>query len=234
MLIEIYEILSKHYGRQNWWPIVENGKCLYKEEFLNRERTEEEIFEIIVGAILTQNTAWNNVVKSIIKLKERGFFSIEKIISAPLDEIATLLVSSGYFNQKAKKIKEMCNFLKNEGGIEALKRLPLEILRKKFLSVWGVGPETADSIILYAFNHPVFVVDAYTKRIFSRLGYIDEKMDYEEIRRFFETNLRRDVVLFKEYHALIVEFGKTICRKKSLCERCFIKQLCRYPEVESA
>ncbi|MGC8765332.1 MAG: endonuclease III domain-containing protein [Brevinematia bacterium] len=221
-LLEIYNLLKERYGNQNWWPIVENGECLYKEEFLRRERTEKEIFEIIVGAILTQNTQWKNVVITIDNLKREGLFSLNKILSTETEKIADLIRPSGYYNQKAKKLKAISELIMREGGIMALKKLGVQEARKKLLSVWGVGFETADSILLYGFNFLIFVIDAYTRRIFSRLGFISEDSDYEKIRIYFQENLPHNTEIYKEYHALIVEFGKEICTKKPRCEKCFL------------
>lgn len=226
-LIEIYNLLMKIYGEQNWWPIVENKKCLYKKEFMKRERTDEEIFEIMVGAILTQNTSWTNVVSAIINLKENNVFSIDKIVKIEHKELSNLIKPAGYYNQKAKKLKILAEFL-NNNQINKLRKLSTYELRNSFLSLWGIGCETADSIVLYGFNKPIFVVDAYTKRIFLRLGKIKEDSEYEDIRNFFEKNLPQDSFIYKEYHALIVEFGKNLCKKKPLCDDCIFKANCPY------
>ncbi len=226
-LMDVYNILKSKYGEQNWWPIVEDQNCLYKKEFMERERTEEEIFEIMVGAILTQNTNWTNVVRAIINLKERNGFSIDKIRKLENRELSILIKPAGYFNQKAMKIKILADFLKNN-KIYNLKKLSTYELREKFLSLWGIGFETADSIVLYGFNRPIFVIDAYTKRIFSRLGFIDINEDYENIREYFEQNLPSNTQIYKEYHALIVEFGKNLCKKKPSCEICILRHDCLY------
>ncbi len=226
-LIEIYRILMKNFGEQNWWPIVEGEKCLYKKEFMERERTDDEIFEIMVGAILTQNTNWTNVVSAIINLKENNVFSIDKIVKIEDKELSNLIKPTGYYNQKAKKLKILTNFLK-EKSINELRKLSTYELRQSLLSLWGIGYETADSIVLYGFNRPVFVVDAYTKRIFLRLGKINENFEYEDIRNFFEENLPKDSFIYKEYHALIVELGKNLCKKKPFCNDCIFKANCPY------
>ena len=227
-LIEIYNLLSNFYGRQNWWPVVqENGDCIYKEEYLYRERTSEEIFEIIAGAILTQNTNWNNVVKAIFNLKQANVLSVNKILNMDLEELANLIKPSGFYSQKAKKLKVVAKFIESAGGIDFLRNFPLKELREKLLSLWGIGYETADSILLYGFNHPVFVVDAYTKRIFFRLGFLERNSSYEDVRIFFEKNLPDDVIIYKEFHALIVEFGKNLCKKIPLCRNCFLSDRCK-------
>ncbi|MCX7821299.1 MAG: hypothetical protein N2258_06450 [Brevinematales bacterium] len=226
-LIDIYNLLVDFYGEQNWWPIIEGRECVYKKEFMERERTDEEIFEIMIGAILTQNTSWTNVIVAIINLKENNIFSPYKISEIENSKLSQLIKSAGYFNQKAKKLKILCSFLLNN-KISELKKLSVYDLRQKFLSLWGIGYETADSIVLYGFNKPVFVVDAYTKRIFSRLGFFPENSEYETIRDLFEKNLPQSSNLYKEYHALIVEFGKNLCKKRPLCNNCSFNENCAY------
>lgn len=205
--------LLKHYGPQHWWPITTKDK-IHKE------------FEIILGAILTQNTAWSNVEKSLRELEKNNLIGVERIRGIEEKKLAELIRSSGYYNQKAKKLKAVANFLK-ENKINQLEKLETGILRKKLLDVHGIGNETADSILLYALNKPVFVVDAYTKRIFSRIGLKCEDSSYEEVQNFFHSRLKRDTKMFNEYHALIVEHGKRICKKKPLCDECVLKIMCK-------
>ncbi|MCL5019193.1 MAG: endonuclease III domain-containing protein [Patescibacteria group bacterium] len=226
-MVEIYNELSVRYGQRNWWPVIQGDECLYLPEFQERKRTPEEIFEIITGAILTQNTAWPNVVKAIIRLKQAGIFSPADFETIPVSELAELIRPAGYFNQKAKKLKIIACFIRNDlrGDILSLEKFPLIEARKKLLDLWGIGPETADSILLYGYGFPVFVVDAYTKRVFSRLGFFPEKSDYEEVRQLFEKGLPKDVRLYREYHALIVEFAKEFCRKKTPCDGCFLQNV---------
>lgn len=193
---KVYDLLYKKYDSQHWWPVSSN----------NPE------FEIIVGAILTQNTNWKNVEKSIKNLKENNMLDKNTIKRINITKLAALIRSSGYYKQKAKKLKEFVSF---KG----------EINRENLLSIWGIGPETADSILLYAYNKPVFVVDAYTKRIFSRLG---TKLDsYNEYQKFFHKNLPKDYKLFNEYHALLVELAKKHCKTIPICDNCPLNKECK-------
>ena len=206
-LQDIYEKLYRHFGPQSWWPA-------------------ETPFEVIVGAILAQNTNWQNVAKAIDNLKRAKLLSPRKLYSLSRPRLAKLIRPSGYFNIKAKRLKEFLNFLfKNYGG--SLKRMfgrPQEDLRKEILAVKGIGPETADSILLYAGGLPVFVVDAYTKRIFSRQKLLNEDTEYHQVQELFTRSLKKDVQLYNEYHALIVRLGKDFCKKtKPKCEICPIK-----------
>ncbi|MEK6564123.1 MAG: endonuclease III domain-containing protein [Candidatus Omnitrophota bacterium] len=203
----IYQKLYRHFGPQAWWP-------------------GETCFEVIVGAILTQNTNWQNVSKAIANLKKAKVLSPKKLYSLPQSKLAQLIRPSGYFNIKAKRLKEFLNFLFNNygGSLKKMFGRPLEDLRKEILSVKGIGPETADSILLYAGGLPVFVVDAYTKRIFSRQKLLSEEADYHTVQKIFVENLKRDIRLYNEYHALIVRLGKDFCKKtKPKCEICPIK-----------
>ncbi|MEA1889324.1 MAG: endonuclease III domain-containing protein [Pseudomonadota bacterium] len=203
----IYEILNTHYGPQHWWPA-------------------ESAFEVMVGAVLVQNTAWKNASSAIVNLQKAGLMSSSAIHQTPVDELASVIVSSGYFNIKAKRLKALCQWLEEQGGIEQLRQQQLTPLRKDLLGVHGVGPETADDIILYAFNKPVFVIDGYTRRLFSRLGLIQADLAYEVLRRDFELALAGDVELFSQYHALIVVHAKNICRKQPVCEKCCLRKSC--------
>lgn len=209
LLIEIYESLLSAFGPQGWWPA-------------------ETPFEVCVGAILTQNTNWQNVEKAIQNLKEKNLLEPEKLYGLPLEELAQLIRPCGYYNLKAKRLRNFLTFLFSEyqGDLSAMAKEETESLREKLLTVRGLGPETVDSILLYAFERPVFVVDAYTYRIFSRHRLIPEEIDYESLRTFFETNLPEDVSLYKEYHALIVACGKALCKKaRPLCETCPLRDI---------
>lgn len=203
LLLEIYRRLLAHFGNQHWWPA---GTA----------------FEMIVGAILTQNTAWSNVEKAIGNLRDRELLSIESIEQMDLDELALLIRPSGYFNQKARKLKSFCTHIREFWNGDLIRFLSQEMqsLRTELLSLHGIGPETADSIVLYAGFHPSFVVDAYTFRIFSRHGWIEETIDYDSLRSFFMEALDPDAALFQEYHALLVKTGKLYCRKNPLCAEC--------------
>jgi endonuclease-3 related protein len=204
--MNIYRKLYRAYGPRNWWP-------------------GETDFEVMVGAILTQNTSWRNVEKAIQKLKEKRALSPEGIRRLKKSQLAPLIRSSGYYRIKADRLKSFVNFFfENYGGnLGRMGKARLEESRRKLLGVSGIGPETADSILLYGLRKPIFVVDAYTKRILSRHGLISEKATYEEIQKLFMDHLPSDEKLFNEYHALLVYLGKTLCRKIPRCEICPIR-----------
>jgi endonuclease-3 related protein len=203
----IFERLLRAYGPQHWWP-------------------GDTPFEVIVGAVLTQNTAWRNVERAIETLKARQALDARVILDLPLEELARLIRASGYFNVKARRLRALCQWYVDEGGLEALQDLPTDKLRHRLLRVHGIGPETADDILLYAFERPVFVIDAYTRRIFSRLGLLDGETGYEHLREAFEQALGPDAGLFNEYHALIVVHGKDVCRPAARCEGCCLAAVC--------
>lgn len=184
----------------------------------------------MVGAVLVQNTAWTNVEKSIKKLKQKNVLHAEKIIELSHDSLATLIRSSGYYNVKAKRLKNFCEWYVRQGGYEKLIKLSSQELRNNILQVNGIGFETADDILLYAFHHAYFVVDAYTRRLFTRLKLLKQNLvGYEDIRQFIEENLKNnDVKLYQEFHALIVYHAKTICRSKPLCDKCIFNDKCQY------
>ncbi len=198
----IYQQLHTRYGVRHWWPA-------------------DTPFEVMLGAILTQNTAWTNVEKALANLKAADCIDPEAILACPLVELARRIRPSGYYNQKAARLKRIAAFVLQHGGIGRLRGQPLEELRPRLLALNGVGPETADSILLYALEKPVFVIDAYTRRIFSRLGALRGDERYETLRALFERSLpARDTALFNEYHALIVEHAKRHCKVKPLCAGC--------------
>jgi endonuclease III related protein len=199
-----YQTLLDHLGPQNWWPA----------------RTP---FEVIVGAILTQNTSWTNVERAIANLRREHLLTPHALGRVPTARLASLIRSSGYFRQKAKKLKAFVRFLRAEysGSLARMFRTPTLELREELLAVHGIGPETADSILLYAGHKKVFVVDAYTKRIFSRHGLVSENVPYEELRSLIEAALPRDVSRYNEFHALLVQVGKNWCRPRELrCADC--------------
>ena len=203
-LKKTYKKLFTAFGPQHWWP-------------------GDTPFEVIVGAILTQNTAWTNVEKAIHNLKKAKLLTPGKLHDLSQDEIAKYIRPAGYFNIKAKRLKHFLNYLfDNYGGnLKKMFKKRTDALRRELLSVNGIGPETADSILLYAGNHPVFVVDAYTKRIFSRHQVVKADAEYHDIQELFMKNLPHDVKMFNEYHALIVKAGRDFCRtRKPLCSRC--------------
>jgi endonuclease-3 related protein len=180
----------------------------------------------MVGAILTQNTAWTNVEKAIAALKARDRLSPQAILAARRDRLAQWIRPSGYFNIKSERLRQFCRWYQDQGGWEVLCRRDTQALRRELLAVKGVGPETADDMLLYAFERPVFVIDAYTRRIFSRLGLVEENEGYEALRARFEEGLEPDVALFNEYHALIVQHGKEVCRKRPRCGDCELARDC--------
>lgn len=210
-MYHLYENLLSTHGPQGWWPI--KGK--YYPNDYSIPRTDEEVLEIIIGAILTQNTAWKNVEKALDRLYDRKLIDIDNMLKMPEKKLARLIKPAGYFNQKAKKLKIMIQFLKKE-KITELKKQNEKELRQKLLSLWGVGPETADSIILYAFKKPMFVVDVYTRRLLKKEGVItDEKMPYDALQKLItdQLNIQDDnerVKIYNEFHALIVAKGKNL------------------------
>jgi endonuclease-3 related protein len=202
-LTEIYELLYEAFGPQHWWP-------------------GETPFEVITGAILTQNTSWTNVEKAIANLKSAGCLDAEALYRIELSRLAELIRPAGYYNIKAKRLKNFLEWLfDNYGGnLANLEPVATSQLREELLAIKGVGRETADSILLYALGRPVFVVDAYTARIAVRHGLIEPDADYEQLRELFESNLPQDTQLFNEYHALLVRAGKEFCRPKARCPGC--------------
>jgi endonuclease-3 related protein len=207
-LKEIYDLLYKRFGPQDWWP-------------------GDTPFEVIVGAILTQNTNWTNVEKAIINIKNADLLTPEKLHHIDITKLAALIRPAGYFNIKAKRLKNFLDwFFENyDGKLVNLEKVRTSELREQLLSVKGIGPETADSILLYAFNRPVFVVDAYTARSCARHQLINEDADYHQIQETFESNLPCDTQLFNEYHALIVNLGKNYCKPTPKCEECPLNPL---------
>lgn len=205
--LEIYSRLYDHYGPQNWWP-------------------GETPFEILVGAVLTQNTSWTNVVKAITALKDRGLLSYDALHAASAEEIAAAIRPSGYYNLKARRLANLLKMIaeRYDGELTQLLADSTANARENLLQVQGVGPETADAILLYCGNHPLFVVDAYTHRVFSRHRLAPEECGYHELQELFTANLPEDPRLFNEYHALIVMVGKEFCKKGTpLCEHCPLK-----------
>jgi endonuclease III related protein len=203
-LDEYYNALFTAFGPQHWWP----GKTP---------------FEVIVGAILTQNTSWTNVERAIANLRRANLLTPAAMEKSSPAVIESLIRSSGYFRQKARKLKAFCSFLRYEysGSLKKMFAQPTAVLRQQLLGVFGIGPETADSILLYAGGHPVFVVDAYAKRMMSRHGWIEESAKYEDVRWVFERRFPGDAARFNEFHALIVQTGKRYCRRQEpLCGEC--------------
>lgn len=209
-LMEICNLLFSALGPQNWWP------------------AETEL-EMMVGAILTQNTSWNNVEKAIQNLKEKDLLSIKGLSQIPASILAGYIRSAGYYNIKAKRLKNLIKFIEDKynGDIDRLLPLDTDTIRKELLSVKGIGMETADSIILYGAGRPIFVVDTYTHRILTRHNLIEEEAGYNDLQLAFMDNLPNDAELFQEFHALIVKTGKDFCRKRPLCPNCPLEGLSR-------
>ena len=228
MILKIYNTLLKEYGYQGWWPVTPLGSCRGKLEPIYglKAKTNKQKLEIIFGAILTQNTSWKNVEKAIINLNKKNLIDINKILKIEHEELAAIIKSAGYFNQKAKKLKNISKFLKKY-PISKLEKMDLDKTRQLLLNVNGIGPETADSILLYALNKPIFVVDAYTKRIFINLGLVKSKDSYEDIQKLFMDHLPNNTKIFNEYHALLVEHAKKACNKKPKCDLCSLKKICK-------
>ncbi|MGD8926863.1 MAG: endonuclease III domain-containing protein [Thioalkalispiraceae bacterium] len=209
-LYQVYQRLFKYYGPQYWWPA-------------------ESRFEVMVGAVLTQNTSWTNVEKAIANLKQAKALNCKTLVNMNHNKLAELLKPVGYFNVKAKRLKNFCSWFQQ---VKKSGMIPTESLRLQLLSINGVGPETADDILLYAFNRPVFVIDAYTYRLVDRLGLIMEHPGYEALRNWFERKLARvneKVRVFNEYHALIVRHAKEHCRARApVCNTCCLRYKCVY------
>ncbi len=209
MIEKVYDVLYSTFGPQHWWPA-------------------ETPFEVVIGAILTQNTAWKNVERAIENLKKADALTPDKILKLPCDQLQELIRPAGFFKQKCERLKSVAAV-----DWDAVRSMPLKEAREFLLSIKGVGKETADSILLYALNKPIFVVDAYTKRIYSRLtGEVID--DYDQLRRIFESELGADVQKLNEMHALLVELAKRHCTKRNpKCEDCPLKKVCVYGSNQS-
>jgi endonuclease-3 related protein len=214
-LTEIYQLLYDAFGPQHWWP-------------------GESRFEIITGAILTQNTNWTNVEKAIANLIAADCLDAEKLHNLEPSQLAELIRPAGYFNIKAKRLKSFLSWLfeNYDGNLKNLENADTRQLREELLTVKGIGRETADSILLYALERPIFVIDAYTARITVRHGLIEPGADYEQLQYLFESNLPQDIQLFNEYHALIVRVGKEFCKPKAKCPPCPLEKLPHTIEIE--
>lgn len=211
-LMDIYGKLFKAYGPRHWWPA-------------------DSPFEVMVGAVLTQNTSWNGVEKAIAGLKKACRMDPEALLSLPEEKLQEIIRPSGYFRQKSARLRDLCRFLISGGGsgLSRPEEMPTPELRGRLLALKGIGPETADSILLYAFSRPVFVVDAYTIRLLDRLGILPGRGAYAEVQGLFTESLEEDADLFNEYHALIVVHGKEMCRKRNpLCGGCPLSDVCGF------
>ena len=210
----LYERMLGAYGAQHWWPA-------------------DSRLEIIVGAVLTQNTAWTNVEFALERLKSAQALTLERLLELPHEVLAECLRPAGYFNVKARRLQHLLRVIADAGGEQALVSLPTSPLRELLLAAHGTGPETADDILLYAYGRPVFVIDAYTRRLFARLGWADGGENYEVLRAGMERACTEDVALMQELHALIVRHAKVVCRHQPLCDACVLSAEClhfrRYP-----
>jgi endonuclease-3 related protein len=209
--IQVYQLLLEAYGSQDWWPA-------------------ETLFEVCVGAILTQNTNWGNVEKGIRNLKAAGCLTMEALVRLSEKELAELIRPAGFFNVKSARLKEFVRFVaeRADGDLARFFCCDWQELRQVLLAVKGIGPETADSILLYAGNKPSFVIDAYTRRIFSRLGVVDQTTGYEQLRGLFMEQLPQETALFNEYHALIVAHAKRHCKTRPVCDSCCLACCCSF------
>lgn len=206
-ILALYDALASHYGEQPWWPA-------------------ESAFEVVVGAVLTQNAAWSNVEKAIARMRHSGLLSLSAILASDQDSLADAIRPSGYYNIKAKRLRNLCEFLDAYDGLEGFAARDLEEQRRSLLAVNGVGPETADDILLYALDQPVFVIDTYTRRLLQRFSLASGVEDYEVLRSGFERVLDGDIYRYQQYHALIVMHAKAVCRKVPLCNRCPLAAIC--------
>lgn len=207
-LIKLYESLLEHYGEQNWWPI--------DREYHKKHGTDPRE-EIVIGAILTQNTNWRNVEKALNNLKRKNALSFEGVRTIPKRKLENLIKPAGFYRQKANYLKNFVNIYKDADELE-------KVSRDELLKVKGIGKETADAILLYALNRLSFVIDAYTKRLLSRLWNIQG--NYDELKKFFEENLPKDLKVYKEFHALIDEHCKQVCKKNPVCDVCPLTDFC--------
>lgn len=213
-LSEIYSLLFEKYGDQNWWPA----------------KTQ---FEVIVGAVLTQFIAWSNVVKAIDNIEKTGLLDVQKLYECDIELVKELIRPAGFFNRKAVILKAVLAFLVEEygGDLNKMFQTPLDVLREKLIKVRGIGPETADSILLYAGYKRIFVVDTYTIRVFTRLGLLNGDEKYHEVQAFFMKHIPHEVALYNQFHALIVKLGSNCCSgKKPKCGSCVLNGRCKYIE----
>lgn len=228
--IVVYRKLLKRFGPQGWWPAARKGRSepeYHPGRYLPLSGAER--FEICVGAILTQNTAWKNVEKAISALHRAKLMAPRKIMKAGRGRLAGLVRPTGYYNQKAARLANFAGYvcLKRAGGLKGIFAQPLEAARNELLSLNGIGPETADSMLLYAGGKATFVVDAYTCRLYERIGW-GKDPKYGEVKAFFENNLPCGVKLYNEFHALIVALGKEFCRTEPLCGKCPVRTVCKH------
>lgn len=211
---ELYEDLHGALGPQAWWPA-------------------ESRFEVLVGAVLTQNAAWRNVEQAITRLRDAALFAPEAILAAPVARVAECIRPSGYYNIKTQRLRAACEAWLALGGEQGMAAMPTLALRNALLAVHGLGPESVDDVLLYGFERPVFVIDAYTRRIFSRIGVVDPRAGYDTLQQQFQADLPVDAQQFNEYHALIVQLGKSFCRpRQPRCGDCPVLSRCAHGRAE--
>jgi endonuclease III related protein len=228
----VYKRLLSFHGPQGWWPIVNTGAGT-GEYHVKSPRSEADFFEIAIGAILTQNISWKNVDTSLAVLKKNDLLAPGKLMMMSGTRLAGLIKSTGYYNQKAKKIKNFLRWYRTYNyNWQLLKRKNPTALRDELLSINGIGPETADSILLYALGKKIFVVDAYTTRIFTRMGVLSGTEKYNEIQDLFHRRFCGRAIEYNEYHALIVAHGKDYCKKKPSCRKCCLIRYCRWNRLQ--
>jgi len=210
-LKELYDTLFNKFGPQHWWPVQRTGN-------------DTERFEVMAGAVLTQNTSWKNVERALHNLRKGGLLSPEAMLQTDEKTLAGAIRPAGYYNQKARKLKTLSR---------ALARFGREPTREELLGIWGLGPETVDSILLYAYGKPYFVIDSYTRRLLNRLGLTEsENIKYDDLQGVFRQQLPENIAMYKEFHALIVRLCKEYCKKKPLCRRCPLARSCGFSKPE--
>jgi endonuclease-3 related protein len=214
ILRQLYKALHRAYGPQGWWP-------------------GDGAVEIIVGAILTQNTNWRNVERALSNLRDAKLLDWKALRDVPAGRLARLIRPAGYYNVKAKRLKHFVAWLwrQHHGDLRLLRMLPLNQLRSELLGIHGIGPETADSILLYALDRPTFVIDAYTRRLAVRHGLVHGNPDYDKLKRYFEDRMPHSAKLYNEYHALVVAVGKKHCRPVARCEGCPLDGFAHDPQA---
>lgn len=224
--MKLFNTLFSTYGNQGWWPTTKPNTI--NPSYHNKTLSEKQKLEICIGAILTQNTNWKNVEKAIIELNKNNLIDLKKLSTIKEIKLQSLIQSSGYFRQKTKKLKIFAkHVLANHKSLSKFFNQSKSNLRRELLSIWGIGPETADSMILYSAQKPIFVIDAYTKRIMSRIN--NKEFTYEQLQNYFHETLPKKTKLFNEYHALFVEHAKNHCKVKPECENCPLRKNCSTP-----
>ena len=224
---QVYRRFEKSYGTQGWWPLYDRKTCTCVYPGL-KVPDDAQVFEIAIGAILAQNVAWSNVAKCIISLSAAGTLTPAGIEAADDSTLAGLIRSSVYYNQKVRTIREFMHWYREWSETPGrLVNSELHEIRKSLLDVRGIGAETADSILLYALGYRIFVVDAYTRRIFTRMGIFTGNESYQDIQDYFHRRFRGDLRDYREFHALIVNHGKDVCRPRPQCQGCSLRKRCR-------